>query len=213
MGAWENSVKKRDRVLASKRSNSRSTAVRPPVRAGGGLVPVGTTAQQPLAAAPEPLPLPPPARGQSRSSATMEVTLGSGGATEKKTSAAQHTYDKGYKKWENFDINAAERAVDDSNDSSDTLSVPTDEPFHNGEPVPQTRITSISSRKEDGEASVRVPRTPADVAHAPMAAPTASGAATVPKPRPALMSVQEREVQIWVAALRHNKSRPICHSN
>ena len=187
-------MKKRDKVLAAKRSNNSSPAVRPPVRAGGGLVPVGTTAQQALAAAPEPTPLPPPVRGQSRSSATMEVTLGSGGATEK-TSAAQHTYDKGYKKWENFDISAAERAVDDSNNSDDTLSAPTHEPFHNGEPVPLRRPASNRrSSKEIDEAVVRVPRTPADVAHAPMAAPTASGGATVPKPRPALMSVQEREV-------------------
>jgi hypothetical protein len=194
MGAWESAVKKRDKVLALKRGGG-SAAARPPVRAGGGLVPVGATALLAPASVPL-LPPPPPARGQTSAAAA--------GLTREK-SAAQHTYDKGYKKWEAFDVSAAERAVDAAQEPSDgegSLSAPA-EPFHNGDPVyPPPRRPNAATRAEandDDEGEV-APRTPADLAHASMAAPTTSGGAAVPKPRPALMSVQEREVRVELAA-------------
>ena len=163
MGSWENAVRKKDRAISKKSGASKgSSSLRtvPPVRASGGTVPLGATATllaTPVAAAP-------PATGKVA-------------AKKNGTTAAAHTYDRGYKKWEDFDADAALDDVD----------------------VPGAVAASAggndSGEDDAGEdVPVRVARTPAQLAlGVPGAAPSAERAAAVPRPKPALLSASERE--------------------
>jgi tetratricopeptide (TPR) repeat protein len=84
MQAWEKKIKLKNKGLKAKPRKV------PPVRASGGLIPVGATATLP-------------------SSSTVKTNK-----KNKSThgSAAGHTYDKGYKRWEKFDVDAALNDVD-----------------------------------------------------------------------------------------------------
>lgn len=58
-------------------------------------------------------------------------------------SAAKHTYDKGYKRWENFDVDAALQAVD--GDSKDLATATTSKPSLLSFTAPQAALSTLSS--------------------------------------------------------------------
>ena len=60
-------------------------------------------------------------------------------------SAAKHTYDKGYKRWENFDVDAALQAVD--GDSKDLATTTTSKPLTSllSSTAPQAALSTLSS--------------------------------------------------------------------
>lgn len=58
-------------------------------------------------------------------------------------SAAKHTYDKGYKRWENFDVDAALQAVD--GDSKDLATATTSKPSLLSITAPQAALSTLSS--------------------------------------------------------------------
>eukprot|EP00903_Cladosiphon_okamuranus_P005495 g5477.t2 len=139
LGSWEKSIKKKDRQLSRKataRSSSSSHSTRrkgapytgtPPIRPAGDAVPVssgpaprgsestnkgGTDSEKGGAAGTR-------QPREVRAGGNKGAAGGSSGESKAKPSclsAAGHTYDKGYSKWDKFDIDAAMRSVDEEED-------------------------------------------------------------------------------------------------
>lgn len=181
MASWEKNIKKRDEQLRKNSTTGKQRAA-PPVR-GGGSIPVGPTAQ--LAPASRPttkaewggsgdvdavVPAP-------RSSENVTVK---GKKSRKRnagvagTTADKHTYDKGYKSWENFDAEAAEAAVsdDDTDDESDCDGNET-----RGSDIAVRTPASIVTEVAGGTAAIETPDR------------------VVRRPRPALKTAAEREAE------------------
>ncbi|CAM9177812.1 unnamed protein product, partial [Chrysoparadoxa australica] len=101
LGSWEKDIRKKDRKLskgvnrapASTTGRSSNTGDVPAVRAGGGKVSVGKVCKS---------------SSQRETQGREKANQSSNHASSSKPgSAAAHTYDKGYKKWERFDVDAA----------------------------------------------------------------------------------------------------------
>jgi len=180
MAAWETEIKVRDKKITSKAAKMPAKCL-PPVRASGGLVPVGSTSL---------VPAPPrkkaAAHKNTRALKTPEAAGGGGGAKGAPGgSAAAHTYDKGYKKWEAFDADAAEAEVA-ADEAAETAAA-------RGHRGGDGDGVSESDSGDEGGERVAV-RTPAHVVHGGAAAPVAGGGSDVPRPKPALLSPAEREL-------------------
>lgn len=91
LSSWQNNIKRKDNELIKKRSGATGGDAAPAVRKGAGTVPTVGAA----------LPIAPPSAANVGKAAT----------------AAKHTYDVGYKKWETFDVDAA-MAEDEGSGSS-----------------------------------------------------------------------------------------------
>lgn len=83
-------------------------------------------------------------RLESNSSSEVEKGKTENSVTQGE-SAAKHTYDKGYKRWENFDVDAALQAVD--GDSKDLAKTTTSKPLTSllSSTAPQTALSTLSS--------------------------------------------------------------------
>lgn len=166
MVKWEKEMKKRDQGIKGrgKRTRTGKDTNLPPVRSGGGMVPVRA------AVARGPAPGPPAAPAAPAAPATT---------------GDAHTYDKGYKKWEAFDVNAALEDVDRPAAVSDQ-----DEPAVAVE-VP---VTPTPTSPNPVAARPRVRQTPATVVQAQASREvTGERQARVPKPLPAPVSLADRE--------------------
>ncbi len=104
MQRWEKEIKEKDRSLTTQKTVSRPV---PPVRASGGTIPLGVTT---VAAPVKSVKTETRSKGETALSTRAQTfhsefrLLGN--------SAADHTYDKGYKKWETFDVDTALEDVD-----------------------------------------------------------------------------------------------------
>ena len=97
MGDWEAKVKKKDAAIKARRGKK---AI-PPVRGSGGRV-VSASSGRGGATQPHPF-----LRGND-----PDESGDSGDEEAPAKAPASHVYDKGYKKWENFDVDAALKEVD-----------------------------------------------------------------------------------------------------
>jgi tetratricopeptide (TPR) repeat protein len=121
LSSWQNNIKKKDNDLIKKRSGATGGDAASAVRKGAGTVPTVSAALPPAA----------PAAPSNGKAAT----------------AAKHTYDVGYKKWETFDVDAA-MTEDDGSGSSSSSSRGREE--EQELPLPPT--PSISQRENDSTA-------------------------------------------------------------
>lgn len=160
MQSWEKQMKVKDKTILQQRKEKRSM---PPVRASGGTVHTQLSTAPRVAT--------PTASSAAKASAPDKPTAGA--------SAAAHTYDKGYKRWESFDVDAALDEVDtkDQGSEPEEQQVSTQPPPNPSIPPPRT------VRKA----------TPATILHQSADGGKGTSAATVPRPKAAAETPAEKE--------------------